>query len=348
MNWFRKLFGREAEYRDQEKAKIPPATSVMCMRFIKIFVIMILLVISAGCMPVNRSLVKDQAAVDVSSGHNQSLYRIAFIAKTRTQNSTAIVSLGSDGKGLQLLTKKSGLYNAVSYRQDGNSIAYSIVEDITIDSKGLRIKSGVYTMAMDGSDIKKVTEQNAAIGHLSFSPDGQSLCFDMADTSKINNVFLIDMADLKVKQLTQDGGEYPSWINNKRILFSKDSTVYSIGIDGLGQTKVAELSGSTIYHPSLSPKGDKILFSCRTSVHGVEKSSIYVFNETDSSLSLVRTEEVRYDVNWRPKAIWSPTGDEIIFLSHSRGICRMNCDGSNVVSTNASGSGIVLVPTHAK
>jgi len=86
----------------------------------------------------------------------------------------------------------------------------------------------------------------------------------MKDTAGLENVFLVGTADHNVRQLTREGGTGPSWVGDDKLLFAHGDAVCQIGVDGLGLAKVAEVSGSTVFRPSLSPRGNTILFSSRT------------------------------------------------------------------------------------
>jgi len=69
---------------------------------------------------------------------------------------------------------------------------------------------------------------------------------------------------MEESQLTREGGTGPSWVGDDKLLFAHGDAVCQIGVDGLGLAKVAEVSGSTVFRPSLSPRGNTILFSSRT------------------------------------------------------------------------------------
>jgi Tol biopolymer transport system component len=197
-------------------------------------------------------------------------------------------------------------------------------------------------MSKDGADMKTLTEQNLAMSEVAFSPSGQLLSFVMKDATGVDNVFLVGIVDHGVRQLTREGGTGPSWVGDDKVLFAHDDAVYLIGVDGLGLAKEAEVSGSTVFRPSLSPGGATILFSSRT--YGNRSSySVHLFNRADGSMRSLVTEELPswVEPGWRPEAIWSPTGDEIAFLSYGSGINTILVDGSNRASLKIRGSGMV-------
>ena len=268
-------------------------------------------------------------------------YRIAFIASVATPNSTAMASVGARGGGVQLVTSRPTLYNSVAYSRDGAAIAYTAIDDISISSKGVAVKGSLHTMSKDGSDMKTVTEQNLAMSDVAFSPSKQLLSFVMKDATGMDNVFLVGILGHDVRQLTREGGTGPSWGGDDKLLFAHDDAVYQIGVDGLGLTKVAKVSGSTVFRPSLSPRGDMILFTSRT--YGNPSSySVHLFNRADGSMRSLVTEELpSWESGWRPEAIWSPAGDEIAFLSYRSGINTILGDGSNRASLKIRGSGMV-------
>ncbi len=268
-------------------------------------------------------------------------YRIAFVAPVTTPNSTALVSVGARGGGVQLVTSRPMLYNSVAYSQDGAMIAYTAIDDIVLSSNGVTAKGSLHTMSRDGTEISTITKQNAAMTTVAFSPSGQLLCFVMKDTAGLENVFLVGTADHNVRQLTREGGTGPSWVGDDKLLFAHGDAVCQIGVDGLGLAKVAEVSGSTVFRPSLSPRGNTILFSSRT-YGGRASYSVHLFNTADGTTRSLVTEDVLFDGGqWQPEAVWSPTGDEIAFLSYRSGINTILGDGSNRASLRIRGSGMV-------
>jgi len=293
------------------------------MRHLSLATALLGLVLALGCTPLSP-------------------YRIAFVAPATTPNSTALVSVGARGGGVQLLTSRPTLYNSVAYSRDGAAIAYTAIDGISISSKGVAVKGSLHTMSKDGSDMQTVTEQNLAMSQVAFSPSGQLLSFVMKDASGVDNVFLVGIGNHEVRQLTREGGTGPSWVGDDKVFFAHDDAVYQIGVDGLGLAKVAAISGATVSRPSLSPRGDMILFSSRT--YGNPSSySVHLFNRADGSIRSLVTEELPswVESGWLPEAIWSPAGDEIAFLSYRSGINTMLGDGSNRASLKVRGSGMV-------
>ena len=118
-------------------------------------------------------------------------YRIAFLAPASTPNSTALVSVGARGGGVQSVPSRPTLYNSAAYSRDGATIAYTAIDDITLSSNGLTMKGSLHTMSKDGTGISTIAKQNTAMTTVAFSPSGQLLSFVMKDPAGVENVFLV-------------------------------------------------------------------------------------------------------------------------------------------------------------
>jgi TolB protein len=190
-------------------------------------------------------------------------------------------------------------------------------------------KQEIYIVKVDGSGLKRITNNQSIDGWPAWSPDGQSLAFE-SDRDGDFEIYVIDNIEnpTNVRQLTYnnvfDGGS--AWSpDGKTIAFhsQRENTggIYTMRPDGTNVTRVIT-SSSWIGGPDWSPNGNLIAFD------GYYKggfATIYTLTYLNpgSPKQLISTGD-----NWHPS--WSPDGNWIVFL-HSSDLWKMKSDGSSRV-----------------
>jgi len=190
-------------------------------------------------------------------------------------------------------------------------------------------KQEIYIVEVDGSGLKRITNNQSTDGWPAWSPDGRSLAFE-SDRDGDFEIYVIDNIEnpTNVRQLTYnhvlDGG--PAWSPDGEIIAfhsQRENTggIYTMRPDGTNVTRVIT-SSSWIGGPDWSPNGNLIAFD------GYYKggfATIYTLTYLNpgSPKQLISTGD-----NWHPS--WSPDGNWIVFL-HSSGLWKVKSDGSRII-----------------
>ena len=121
-------------------------------------------------------------------------------------------SLGFDICIIDLNTKKKRMItkskraNYPKFSPDGKSILFVSHKNST---------SQLYTMNLDGEDIKKITHNEGDVQIItpSWSPDGQSIAFAMSGPNGGMNLYIVDISTGRSKKITDsvEGAAFPLW-----------------------------------------------------------------------------------------------------------------------------------------
>jgi Tol biopolymer transport system component len=169
-------------------------------------------------------------------------------------------------------------------------------------------RNGVYTIAPDGSDLRRVTAGLDEPG--GYSPDGKRIVFLRFDADgNTVGLFVVDVASGRLRRITPPG------------------TLIQSGNDG-----------------SWSPQGNEIVFSRHVTPD--VRGSIWVVHADGTGLREIRVQGLACggrgaDPNgYGCHGIhWSPDGRKLIFAANSP------ASGRNIYTANADGTGLVQV-TH--
>jgi Tol biopolymer transport system component len=202
----------------------------------------------------------------------------------------------------------------------------------------------IYSMNDDGSDVTRLTDNDASDLHPSWSPDGEKIAF-MRSIDGNSEIFVMNSDGSNPTRLTNNPADDtdPTWSpDGEKIAFtssrdgSDNEEIYVMNADGSEQTRLTDTDEILDREPSWSPDGEKIAFvSDRDTTVDVDEpgdiTAIYVMDADDGSdvTRLTDNNEARYrDPNW------SPDSEKIAFSSNRDGvnaIYTMNADdGSDV------------------
>lgn len=169
----------------------------------------------------------------------------AAITLSGTQGNLDIAMVGSDGTGLKTITSDEGKLvhqDWPSYSPDGRRFAFTSTHDGNQE---------IYTAAIDGTDLVRVTQHSGIDTHPAWSPDGRSIAFA---TDRWGG---LELASAKpdgtnVVRLTKSPGldDYPAYSpDGSRIAFVSNR-------DGQFEIYVAAADGSDAVNLSHHPLRD--------------------------------------------------------------------------------------------
>ena len=194
----------------------------------------------------------------------------------------------------------------------------------------------IYVMLPDGSDQRRLTDNNANDSAATWSLGAKKIAFQ-TNRNGYTQIFLMNadgtdqhlLADLGVNEFgVQRGAQFPSWSpNGEQLCFSsqvRPREIFVVDAYGDGLTNITNNPGDDL-RCDWSPLGNKIVFGS-TRDSGEE---IYVMN-ADGSEPVRLTFAAGVDAN----PDWSPNGELVAFESNRDGnaeIYVMNADGTQPV-----------------
>ena len=114
---------------------------------------------------------------------------------------------------------------------DGTKIAFSL---------GGRTNSAIYVVNVDGTNLKRLTDDAAFTGEVAWSPDGKKIAFISQRDGK-SHLYLMN-ADGSDQRKTSDlVATEPAWSNDGLFLsFSSNGIIYIIKPNGEDLTKITQ------------------------------------------------------------------------------------------------------------
>ncbi len=121
---------------------------------------------------------------------------------------------------------------------------------ITFTRYGRGGRSAIFTVNLDGSDLRRLTDWDLGAAAASYGPDGSMLAFNSFSESVLGgsgNIYVVRPDGTGLTQLTHndDGGATnafgPSWSpDGTRIVFAQNGEVYTMDPDGTDVTQVTD------------------------------------------------------------------------------------------------------------
>ncbi len=185
----------------------------------------------------------------------------------------------------------------------------------------------IYVMNVDGSDVTRLTENNASDLDVAWSPDGRKIAF-ASDRDGNYEIYVINIDGTNHVRLTSNKAAdiQPAWSpDGSKIAFVSDRdgthTIYIMNADGGSEKRLLHNPASD-QQPSWSPDGKRIAFAGDRGDGSIE---IYAVDVDGSNLTRLTYSESAGDLD----PSWSPDGQKIAFVSDGE-IYVMGADGANM------------------
>jgi len=192
---------------------------------------------------------------------------------------------GTDGS-LKQLTDSDGYDAETTVSPDGKRIIFTSHRDGGI---------GLYTMNVDGSDLRKVNHRRGYAGGAFFSPDGQWIVYRAAYPKT-------DAEKAEFERLLSE-----------RLLRPGNLEIYIARPDGSEERQLTD-NGASNWAPSFHPDGKTIVFASNVHAPRGGKFSIYAVNVDGSGLRRVTDYE-----GFDGFPCFSPDGTKLVFISNRNG-----------------------------
>ena len=125
--------------------------------------------------------------------------------------------MNSDGSNQTRLTFTPGF--------DGNPILDALGQTILFDAVRNNFNRDIYRMAVNGTQLKRLTQSESVDAVPAISPDGRTIAWCLRwNQSGRTNIYTMNADGTGVRQLTREGGETPAWSpDGRRLAFSADA-----------------------------------------------------------------------------------------------------------------------------
>lgn len=230
------------------------------------------------------------------------------------QNDTATLYMKAldAGKPARRLTSFLANYPTLSWSKDGKWLAYNAKDSTNTPNAIQRLS----LVTLESQQISFPPEHTWGDYQPSFSHDGKTLAFTQARSESLSDIFLLDLQNKQVEQLTFQGANFFShaWRkNDKTLLYSLNtnghSEIWEIDLATKHAKKIIGETGLT--NPQLS--GTKMVVEKWTNT-----TDIWRLNLAGDSASN-KAEPFIQSTAWDAHPAFSPDGNQIAFASNRSG-----------------------------
>jgi len=241
-----------------------------------------------------------------------------------------IYSMNVDGSGLTRLTNDPGFDDSPEISPDGRQIVFLTARHDP-QPRFPNLKYEIYTMDIDGGNLKRLTSSDAAEDHPSWSPDGSKILFDADyDGDGFYEIYSMDQDGAHVTRLTmnESNDQFADWSpDGSQISFSSDRNgnwdIFVMDADGSNQQALTDDPDWELF-PAWSPDSSQIVFTGL--VPNSRNTDVFLMNADGTDFRQL-TDSPGFDEN----PVFSPDGDQIAFQTQRDGnfeIYLMDQDGS--------------------
>lgn len=206
-----------------------------------------------------------------------------ILFSSNQKDNSEIYIMNADGTGQKQLTHQLGDDSHAKFSPDGKSIIFNSARttpDLSIPWSSQFIE--IFTMDIDGNNIKQITFNKSVCTYPSFSPDGRKIVFRrIIKSSGLNWSLEPILVNSEIYVVNSDGtmpvnisnskayDGWPMWLPNSRtIVFTSNrggkknmGQLYKVENDGANLTQITDLNSSFV-QSSISKDG-KTIFTQR-------------------------------------------------------------------------------------
>ena len=194
--------------------------------------------------------------------------RITFIKDNpNLQGYQDIYTVDIDGGNELRLTNQNNNFSPL-FLPDNSGIIF--IATLTTDIRSPDWWYGIYRMNIDGSNKKLLTPPGKSFGSLSISPDGKKIAATTKTSCNCNELAVMNTDGSGLKQITFSGAHCTpaNWSpDSRKLAYTKVDynagygSIYTIGIDGLGNNKLFDGAGTGQTSSAWSSDGKYLLFT---------------------------------------------------------------------------------------
>jgi len=198
-----------------------------------------------------------------------------------------IVVANADGSDTKNLTSNSPRYDAeATLSPDGKRLVFTSLRDGDLE---------IYTMNVDGSDVRRLTHSLGYDGGAFFSHDGQWIVYRAFHPAS-----------------AQDSTEYRGLIAENKVRPSR-MELWVMRVDGSQQRQVTNLGGAN-FAPYFHPDDKRILFASNHKNPRSRNFDLYMINVDGTGL-----EQVTTSTEFDSFPMWNPDGTKLVWASNRNG-----------------------------
>jgi len=198
-----------------------------------------------------------------------------------------IVVADADGSNTRTLTSNSPRYDAeATLSPDAKSIVFTSLRDGDLE---------LYTMNVDGTNVRRLTHELGYDGGAFYSPDGQWIVYRSFHP-----------------QTAQDSTEYRTLIEQNTVKPTR-MEIWMMRADGSAKRQVTNLGGAN-FAPYFHPDGKRILFASNYKNPRSRNFDLYLVNVDGTGLEQVTTSS-----EFDSFAMFSPDGTKLVWASNRHG-----------------------------
>ena len=234
------------------------------------------------------------------------------LALIRYNTQFDIFTVNQNGSKLKNLTHSAEANDVrPEWSPDGQQIAFVMNQVPT---------PGIFVMNADGSGVKLLAARG---GSQQWSPGGKKIAF-----TRQEQIFVMNADGSGQKQLTTAGGNEPQWTpDGKTLVFHAARNnvldIYSINIDGSGETNLTLANKMFDLNPRVSPDGTQIVFQSGPTAQTTHITEMNLDGSGRTSYFAGGTSEEN------PR--FSPDGTQIVFTS-GPAVMVSGTDGKNLIT----------------
>jgi LPXTG-motif cell wall-anchored protein len=183
-------------------------------------------------------------AIDVDPAWSPDGKKIAFMSNRA--NSLDIFIMDADGGNVRRLTNNGRANFGPSWSPDGTKIAFAGTPPEPGGNTGT--KDEIYTIDVDGTGEKALTNNNTSDGSPDWSPDGRRIAYQGN-----SGIYIMNSNGTQQRRIVLGSGD-PTWSpDGKKILFVGGDGIDTVNPDGSGQTLITNPPDLSEFEPDWQP-----------------------------------------------------------------------------------------------